>query len=90
MNPNHPSGEVEMQAAEMAAHSLSKKMPVLKANNERDFETAFATMVEQQVGRLSSPLTPSSGLGAARSSRWQRVMGYQRSTTYPNSLGLAA
>jgi putative ABC transport system substrate-binding protein len=52
MNPNHPSGEAEMQAAEMAAHSLGKKMPVLKASNESDFEMAFAAMVEQQVGAL--------------------------------------
>jgi putative ABC transport system substrate-binding protein len=52
MNPNHPSGEVELQAAEAAAHSLGKKMPILKASNERDFDAAFAAMVEQQLGAL--------------------------------------
>ena len=41
-----------MRAAETAAGSLGKKMPVLKASNEHDFDAAFATMVEQQVGAL--------------------------------------
>ena len=52
MNPNHPSGEIEMQAAETAAHSLGKKMPVFKASNEPDLDAMFATMVQQQVGAL--------------------------------------
>ena len=51
MNPNHPSGETEMQAAETAARSLGKKMPVFKASNERDLDE-FATMVQQQVSAL--------------------------------------
>jgi len=52
MNPNHPSGEIEMQAAETAAHSLGKKMPVFNASNEADLDAMFATMVQQQVGAL--------------------------------------
>jgi putative ABC transport system substrate-binding protein len=52
MNPNHPSGEIEMQAAETAARSLGKKMPVFKASNEPDLDATFSTMVHQQVGAL--------------------------------------
>jgi putative ABC transport system substrate-binding protein len=52
MNPNHPSGEIEMQAAETAARSLGKKMPVFKASNEPDLDTTFAIIVQQQVGAL--------------------------------------
>ena len=52
MNPNHPSGEIEMQAAETAARSLGKKMPVFKASNEHDLDAAFATMIQQQVSAL--------------------------------------
>jgi putative tryptophan/tyrosine transport system substrate-binding protein len=52
MNPNHPSGEIEMQAAETAARSLGKKMPVFKASNEPDLDVAFVTMVQQQVSTL--------------------------------------
>jgi len=41
-----------MQAAETAARSLGKKMPVFKASNEPDLDATFATMVQQQVGAL--------------------------------------
>jgi putative ABC transport system substrate-binding protein len=37
MNPNHPSGEIEMRAAQTTARSLGKQMLVLKASNEREF-----------------------------------------------------
>jgi len=52
MNPNHPSGEMEMSAAETAARSLRKEMPVFRASNERELDTAFATMVQQQIDAL--------------------------------------
>jgi putative tryptophan/tyrosine transport system substrate-binding protein len=52
MNPNHPSGEIEMRAAQTAARSLGKKMPVLSASNEREIDTAFATMTQQQASAL--------------------------------------
>jgi putative tryptophan/tyrosine transport system substrate-binding protein len=52
MNPNHPSGEIEMRAAQTAARSLGKEMLVLKVSNEREFDPAFAAMAQQQVGAL--------------------------------------
>jgi putative tryptophan/tyrosine transport system substrate-binding protein len=52
MNPDHPSGEIEMQAAEAAARSLGKKMLVFRASNEPDLDETFAIMVQQQVGAL--------------------------------------
>jgi putative ABC transport system substrate-binding protein len=52
MNPNHPSGELEMSDAQTAARSLGKEMPVLSASNESEIDTAFATMVQQQTGAL--------------------------------------
>jgi putative tryptophan/tyrosine transport system substrate-binding protein len=52
MNPNHPSGEIEMSAAQTAARSLGKEMPVFRASNERELDTAFATMVQQQTDAL--------------------------------------
>jgi len=52
MNPNHPSGEIEMRAAQTAARSLGKEMLVFKASNEREFDPAFAAMAQQQVGAL--------------------------------------
>ena len=52
MNPNHPSGELEMRDARTAARSLGKEMPFLTASNESEIDTAFATMVQQQAGAL--------------------------------------
>ena len=52
MNPNHPSGELEMRDARTAARSLGKEMPVLTASNESEIDTAFGTMVQQQAGAL--------------------------------------
>jgi len=52
MNPNHPSGEIEMQAAETAARSLGKKMPVFEASSEPGLDATFATMGQQQIGAL--------------------------------------
>jgi putative tryptophan/tyrosine transport system substrate-binding protein len=52
MNPNHPSGEIEMGAAQTAARSLGKEMLILSASNERDLDAAFITMAQQQTGAL--------------------------------------
>jgi putative ABC transport system substrate-binding protein len=52
MNPNHPSGELEMSTAQTAARSLGKEMPVLRASNERELDTAFAMMEQQRASAL--------------------------------------
>ena len=44
MNPNHPSGEIEMSAAQTAARALRKEMFVLRARNEPELDAAFTTM----------------------------------------------
>jgi hypothetical protein len=41
-----------MSAAQTAARSLGKEMPVFRASNERELDTAFATMVQQQTDAL--------------------------------------
>ena len=52
MNPNNLNGDIEMRVAQTAAHSLGKEMPVFRASNERELDTAFATMTQQPVGAL--------------------------------------
>ena len=52
MNPNHPSGEIEMRAAQTAAGSLGKEILVVRASNERELDVAFTTMAQQQAGAL--------------------------------------
>jgi putative tryptophan/tyrosine transport system substrate-binding protein len=48
MNPNNPSGNIEMKAAETAAVSLGKEMLVLRASSEGELDAAFATMAHQR------------------------------------------
>jgi ABC-type uncharacterized transport system substrate-binding protein len=52
MNPNNLNGDIEMRAAQTAARSLGKEMPVLTASNEHEIDTAFASMAQQQAGAL--------------------------------------
>ena len=52
INPNNPNGDTEMRAAQTAARSFGKEVLVLRASNESELDTAFATMAQQQVGAL--------------------------------------
>jgi putative ABC transport system substrate-binding protein len=52
MNPDHPSGEIEMSAAQTAARALTKEMFVVRASNKPELGAAFATMAQQQIGAL--------------------------------------
>jgi putative ABC transport system substrate-binding protein len=89
MNPNHPSGEIEMRAAQTAARSLGKEMPVFRASDEREIDTAFATMAQQQVGALVVASDPFFYSRRGEVASLAAAIGYRRSTTYPDSFGLA-
>ena len=52
MNPNHPSGEIEMSAAQTAARALRKEMLVFRASNELELDAAFTSMAQHQIGAL--------------------------------------
>jgi putative tryptophan/tyrosine transport system substrate-binding protein len=52
LNPLDPEGSAEPPDAQDAARRLSLKLVVLNASTEREIDTAFATMAEQQVGGL--------------------------------------
>ena len=41
-----------MRAAQAAARSLGKEMPVIRASNERELDAAFTTMAQQQTDAL--------------------------------------
>ena len=56
-NPNNPNREIDN--VQTAARSLGQQILVLNANSDREFDTAFATIAQQQVAALlvaSDPL----------------------------------
>jgi putative ABC transport system substrate-binding protein len=56
-NPNNPNRELDN--VQTAARSLGQQILVLSANSDREFDTAFATIAQQQVAALlvaSDPL----------------------------------
>jgi putative tryptophan/tyrosine transport system substrate-binding protein len=51
VNPSNPN-VVDAPEAEAAANAIGRRLEVLTASTERDFEAAFTTMVERQAGAL--------------------------------------
>jgi putative ABC transport system substrate-binding protein len=52
INPNYPAAEAQLRDVQEAASGLSIQLIVLRANAEKDFEPAFATLVQQKAGSL--------------------------------------
>ena len=51
VNPSNPN-VVDAPETEAAANAIGRRLEVLKASTERDFEAVFTTMVTRQVGAL--------------------------------------
>jgi putative tryptophan/tyrosine transport system substrate-binding protein len=52
VNPTRPSAESETRAVQTAASALGRQIVVLNASREHDFDTAFATLVQQRAAAL--------------------------------------
>ena len=52
LNPDYPDAEAQIGEVQRAARSLGLQAHILKASNERDFDTAFSTVKEQGAGAL--------------------------------------
>jgi putative ABC transport system substrate-binding protein len=52
VNPNVPGAEVQRQDVEMAANALGRRLLVLHASTETEFEKNFAMMTREHVGAL--------------------------------------
>jgi putative ABC transport system substrate-binding protein len=52
VNPSDPEGQSEPPDAQDAARRLNLKLVVLNASNEREIDTAFATIAQQQAGAV--------------------------------------
>jgi len=51
-NPNYLNAGRRLSEAEAAARTLGVQLQVLSAGNDRDLDTAFATLVRQRIGAL--------------------------------------
>ncbi len=52
VNPNNPNAEPERQDVVEAGRTIGQKIVVVNASSERDFDDAFATIVQQRAGGL--------------------------------------
>jgi len=52
VNPDNPNANPDTGAAEPVARTIGLQLIVLKASTEGDFDTAFATLVQQRAGAL--------------------------------------
>jgi putative ABC transport system substrate-binding protein len=52
VNPSYPDAETQVREVQEAARTLGLQLHVLKASSARDFDTAFATLIQQRAGAL--------------------------------------
>src|SRR5262249_38620916 len=52
VNPDYPDADTQIREVQTAAHVLGIEVQVLKASGERDFDTAFATVIQQRASAL--------------------------------------
>jgi len=70
VNPNFPSAERDIRAAQEAARAKGLALRILKASTESDIDAAFASLVDLKVADYSSAIRPTSAV-ASRSWRWR-------------------
>ncbi len=59
VNPDYPDTDFQLGSVEAAASDIGQRIDVMNARTERDLDTVFTTMVQQQAGALlvvSDPL----------------------------------
>jgi len=58
VNPINPNAESDTRDVQAAAYALGRKLFVVQARTDSDFETAFATLVQKEVGALCVDIDP--------------------------------
>jgi putative ABC transport system substrate-binding protein len=58
VNPINPNAEADAKDVQAAANALGRKLFVVQARTDSDFETAFATLVQNGVGALCVDIDP--------------------------------
>jgi putative tryptophan/tyrosine transport system substrate-binding protein len=80
-NPSNPRIDLEATELEAAAHATGKRLLVVKASNETEFETAFTTLLQPELVGCLLPASRFSSFGASNWSHWRRATRSQQSTT---------
>jgi putative ABC transport system substrate-binding protein len=52
VNPDYPDAETQIREVQEAARSFGLQLQVMKASGERDFDTAFTTLIQHRAGAL--------------------------------------
>jgi putative tryptophan/tyrosine transport system substrate-binding protein len=52
VNPDYPDAETQIREVQEAARSFGLQLQVMKASGERDFDTAFATLIQHRADAL--------------------------------------
>jgi putative tryptophan/tyrosine transport system substrate-binding protein len=52
VNPDYPDAETQIREVQEAARTFGLELQVMKASCERDFDTAFATLIQHRAGAL--------------------------------------
>jgi putative ABC transport system substrate-binding protein len=52
VNPAYPTAEAELEDMQEAARASGKQLSVLRVHSEKDFDAAFATLLQQRAGAL--------------------------------------
>jgi putative tryptophan/tyrosine transport system substrate-binding protein len=52
LNPNNPNAETRVRDVQEAAHTIGQQVRILYASSEQQFDTAFATLVQEGIGAL--------------------------------------
>ena len=58
INPSSPNAETWSRNVQAAAHTLGLQVHILKADTERDIDTAFATLLQLRADGIVMPTTP--------------------------------
>jgi putative tryptophan/tyrosine transport system substrate-binding protein len=59
VNPNNPNADPDTKDVQAAAAAAGRRLEVFTAGSERELQTAFAAMVQKQVGGLIVGVDPS-------------------------------
>jgi hypothetical protein len=52
LNPDNPNAELEREEVQVAARAIGLQILVFRERNEREFDAAFASLVEQKAAAL--------------------------------------